>query len=400
MVHGDIWTQKELFVYPNEFIYWSVQIVLYPYITGLLTGTYVLSSFYYVFDRKEVKELAQFSLLFSLALAIVSPMPHMLHLQHPLRGMNVFFTPHFTSAIAAFGVVFFTFGSILASQIWFEYRIFFVQMEAELKQSKKSFERLMGFFYGLLTLGARMTDAESVKTDRRATKLLSAFGIPVVCFLHGYAGFIFGSVKANALWMTPLMPVIFIMSAIVSGIGIAVLAYIIAVEISGEKLGERTPNMTLVKQASKYLIFFISVAVTLELLDLIYRAYTAVKHWDIIREVIYHRDFVSIFVLQYLLGNLVPLVLFLLPGLTVRRAVVGILLIQLGVFMMRWNVVIGGQSFSLTLSGYMHYVLPIIPHDIETLKEGLVGVLFILGAPVFFLWMINKIIPVLHKKTT
>jgi len=42
-----------------------------------------------------------------------------------------------------------------------------------------------------------------------------------------------------------------------------------------------------------------------------------------------------------------------------------------GVFMMRWNVVIGGQSFSLTFSGYMHYMLPVVPHDWDTFKEGL-----------------------------
>ena len=37
VVHGIEWTIKELFVYPNEFIYWSIQIVMYPYMTGLRT---------------------------------------------------------------------------------------------------------------------------------------------------------------------------------------------------------------------------------------------------------------------------------------------------------------------------------------------------------------------------
>lgn len=46
----------------------------------------------------------------------------------------------------------------------------------------------------------------------------------------------------------------------------------------------------------------------------------------------------------------------------------------MGVFMMRWNVVIGGQAFSLTLPGYMEYIMPIIPHDWETFKEGLVKI--------------------------
>jgi len=62
-------------------------------------------------------------------------------------------------------------------------------------------------------------------------KRLAAIGIPVACFLHGYAGFIFGSVKANALWMTPLMPVIFICSAVVSGIALCILTYVITMEL-------------------------------------------------------------------------------------------------------------------------------------------------------------------------
>ena len=44
VVHGAEWTVKELFVYPNEFIYWSIQIVMYPYMTGLVAGPFVLSS--------------------------------------------------------------------------------------------------------------------------------------------------------------------------------------------------------------------------------------------------------------------------------------------------------------------------------------------------------------------
>ena len=72
VVHGVEWTVKELFVYPNEFIYWSIQIVMYPYMTGLVAGAFVLSSLYHVFDQKGLKDIAQFSLVFSLALLPVA----------------------------------------------------------------------------------------------------------------------------------------------------------------------------------------------------------------------------------------------------------------------------------------------------------------------------------------
>jgi len=409
MVHGEIWTHKELFVYPNEYIYWSIQIVMYPFMTGLVAGAFVLSSLYHLFGIKELKGMARFALVFSFALLFVAPMPIVLHLQHPFRGVNVFFTPHFTSAIAAFGLVFFSYGAIVASELWFLYRKHFVETALMLKKkADRGFsDRMKYLLFSALTLGAYDITEESIRKDERAIKILSGVGIPVACFLHGYAGFIFGSVKANALWMTPLMPVIFIMSAIVSGIALCLLTYIVIMEIRKIRArSQRKPWMSVeevkgveistVRMTSRYLLLFMIFAITLELLDLVFRGYTAVKHWDILRSVIYGKDFTNIFVLQYTLGNLVPFILFLIPGLTIRRAIIGLFLVLMGVFMMRWNVVIGGQAFSLTLSGYMDYVLPIIPHDWETFKEGLGGALSILIMPFILFWIFSRIFPVFN----
>jgi Ni/Fe-hydrogenase subunit HybB-like protein len=405
--HGEVWTLKELFVYPNEYIVWSVQIVMYPYMTGLVAGAFVLSSLYHVFGRNELKRIATFSLVFSFCLLPVAMMPLQLHLQKPLRGFNIFFTPHFTSAIAAFGIVFSVYFAIVASEIWFVNRGFFIG-EARRLGDAGGFDGLRGKVYSVLTLGSHDLSREALAVDHKAARALAAVGIPVACFLHGYAGFIFGSVKANALWMTPLMPVIFIMSAIVSGIALCMLTYLAVLEIKllaakrkshrpwGQRADEiRAHQMDTVRMTKKYILSFLVAAISLELLDLVFRGYTAVKSWDILRSVIYELDFTKIFVLQYGLGNLVPLVLLLLPGLTLRRTVLALLLVLYGVFMMRWNVVIGGQSFSLTFSGFMHYELPIVPHNWETFREGLFGALLVASTPFVLLWLINFILPVM-----
>jgi Ni/Fe-hydrogenase subunit HybB-like protein len=407
----ELWTVKELFTYPNEYIYWSIQIVMYPFMTGLVAGAFVLSSLYHLFGIKQLKDMARFALVFSFALLFIAPLPIVLHLLHPFRGFYIFMTPHFTSAIAAFGVVFFTYGAIVASELWFIYRKHFVETTLSLK--KKNDKTLSEWFKYLicrvLTLGAYDISEKALKKDEKAVKMLAGIGIPVACFLHGYAGFIFGSVKANALWMTPLMPVIFIMSAVVSGIALCILTYIVAIEIrkffasrkalspgrfqSKEEIGDT------IKVTAKYLLFFLIFAVSLELLDLIFRAYTAVKAWEeILRSVIYEKKFTSLFVLQYGIGSLVPFILLLMPRLTLRRAVIISILVLFGVFMMRWNVVIGGQAFSLTFAGFMHYNLPIIPHNWETFKEGLFGALSIMIAPFILFWIFNKIFPVFDYK--
>ena len=366
---------------------------------------------------EKLKEIARYALVFSFALLPVAMMPLMLHLMQPLRGIHVMMTPHFTSAISAFGIVFMTYACIVGAEIWFVYRKFFVEslVRLETKSDRSAFEGLLLPVYRLISLGARDLSHEALEADHKAVKFLAGLGIPVACFLHGYAGFIFGSVKANALWMTPLMPVIFICSAVVSGIALCIISYYIFMELR-KWAARRGQNFLLpdavahgsaavdyehlrsvqsheVTMTSKYLLIFMTLAITLELLDMIFRGYTAVKSWDALRMVIYEHDFIKIFIMQYGIGNVLPFLMLLAPGVTVRRAAVASVMVLFGVFMMRWNVVIGGQAFSLTFDGFMHYHLPIIPHDMETFKEGLLGALMVITTPFVIFYFLNMIIP-------
>ncbi len=411
MVHGELWTLRDLFVLPNEYVYWTIQIVMYPFLTGLVAGAFVLSSLYHVFGVGKLKDVSRFALVLSFALLPGALVPLLLHLQHPLRGVNVIMTPHFTSAIAAFGIVFSVYFAIVASEVWFVYRRHFVAQSVRLKGKphRTARERLAGFVYAVLTLGAYDLGEAALRTDERATRILAAVGIPVALFLHGYAGFIFGSVKANALWMTPLMPVIFIVSAVVSGIAFCLLIYIATMGLARllarrRRAAGETPRsldaahgveLDVVRITARYLAVFLVLAVSLELLDAVFRTYTAVKSWDVVRSAVYGNEFRQVFVLQYGIGNLVPLVLLLIPRLSIKRAVAGAALVLFGVFMMRWNVVIGGQSFSLTLAGYMHYLLPIVPHSWETLKEGFVGAVAVVALPLVLFYALSRACPVL-----
>ncbi len=60
--------------------------------------------------------------------------------------------------------------------------------------------------------------AGAARSTTSVGRILTVVGIPSAFLLHGYVGFIFGSIKANPWWSTPLMPIVFLFSAIVSGI--------------------------------------------------------------------------------------------------------------------------------------------------------------------------------------
>jgi len=408
LIHAEIWTLKDLFVLPNENIYWALQIVLYPFMTGLVAGAFVLSSLYHVFGIKKLKDIARFALVFSFSLLFVAPIPLLMHLLHPERALNVFMTPHFTSAIASFGVIFFTYASLVAVELWLLYRKRFVTESLRYREMKhkRLFQALTGLIYTILTLGAYDISEEALHRDEKSSKVAAGIGIPVALFLHGYVGFIFGSVKANALWMTPLMPVIFIASAVVSGIALCILVYVLTTMARGalerRKAARNASHVAahklkadpvVVKMTASYLLAFLILAVSLELLDLLFRSYTAQKSWDALRSVIFKHDFMSEFVLQYGLGELLPLLLLVIPGITIRRATIASLFVVFGVLMMRYNVVIGGQAFSLTFSGFMEYKMPIIPTSIETYKEGLFGGLTVFAVPFLFFTIVNKFLP-------
>src|SRR5271169_1722509 len=112
------------FMYPNEVeLQWSVLIVLYPYITGLVAGAFILASLERVFKVDAVRPTYRLALLTALAFLLVAPLPLQLHLGHPERSLEMYLTPHTSSAMAMFGFVYLWYLMVvLLLEIWLDYR--------------------------------------------------------------------------------------------------------------------------------------------------------------------------------------------------------------------------------------------------------------------------------------
>src|SRR5262245_12509323 len=209
------------FMYPNEVeLQWSVLIVLYPFITGLVAGAFILASLERVFKVDAVKPTYRLALLTALAFLLVAPLPLQLHLGHPERSFEMYLTPHRTSAMAMFGFVYLWYLMVvLVVEIWLDYR-------SDLVRAWKASAGLKRTFYAVLTLGSDNVSPEALRIDDKVGRFVTIIGIPSAFLLHGYVGFIFGSIKANPWWSTPMMPIVFLFSAIVSGIALVMLLYI------------------------------------------------------------------------------------------------------------------------------------------------------------------------------
>jgi predicted membrane protein len=371
------------FIYPNEAeMQWSLLIVIYPYITGLVAGAFILASLEKIFKVKAIEPTYRLALLTAFAFLLVAPLPLQAHLGHPERSFEIFLTPHLKSAMAMFGFVYAWYLMlVLLLEIWFEYR-------ADLVRWSDSAKGLRRLFLRALTLGSVDLSEEAVEFDRKAVYAITLVGIPSAFILHGYVGFIFGSVKANPWWSSVLMPIVFLFSAIVSGIALVLLLYYISTLFR-----RKIPDMTCLETLASLLLYALIVDFSLELLDFIHRLYESEESISILSQLINSKLFISLTIVQILIGTIGPMLLLVICRFSnlpdeLRRVgfFIAAVLVQVGIFSTRWNVVIGGQLFSKSLRGLTVYKLQL--GGIEGLFIGIA----ILVLPFVILYFLMKVL--------
>lgn len=379
------------FLFPNDLhISWSLMIVMYPYVTGLVAGSFLVSSFYHVFGRQEFKPLARLALATSLCFLAVATLPLLNHLGHPERAMNIMITPNFTSAMAGFGLLYTGYLIIVILEVWFVFRLDIIRHAVE----STGFRRR---FYSVLALGVYDTSPEAVHADEKVIRVLAAIGIPAACLLHGYVGFLFGALKANPWWSTPLMPVIFLFSAMVSGIALLIVLYQIVAKVKGLPI-----DGVAISAMARWLWLFLIMTLTLELLEIMMLSYERAEEWEVISYLLTHQLSISFISIQMVLGGLIPFILLMLLVLMDRRlhdqvrntlAMVASLLLLLQVISMRWNVVIGGQLFSKSMRGFREAYHPGLFE-----KEGIMAAVAILVLPFLLLGLFEKLLPIFRPR--
>lgn len=373
----------EGFVFPNEtHVTWSVMIVMYPYITGLVAGAFIVSSLYHVFGFEQLRQIGRFSLVSAFFFLLFAPVPLLNHLGRPERAFNIMITPNFRSAMSGFGFVYAIYTGIVFLEIWFHYRADFIDRW----NRAKGLPRKLCY---LLLLGATTRTPETDRVDHAIVKTLAGVGIPIALVLHGYVGFLFGSIKANPWWSTPLMFIIFICSALVSGVSVLIFLFQFVTWL------RRIPvDQAALDTLARFLWGFMIVAVSLELMEILSVAYEQTARWAVLKDLIYGRLWITYVILQLLVCSLVPFLLlsvrnlFQLPNRVGNFLIfisAGLLLLQ--VLLMRWNVVIGGQLLSKSYRGFTSYLPGIWD------KEGLFVAALILIIPFLLLREFDRLFP-------
>lgn len=376
-------SQVEGYIYPNEIaLQWGILVVLYPYITGLVAGAFIMASLERVFKVSVLKPTYELALLTALAFLICAPLPLVTHLGHPGRAYEIMITPHMGSAMAIFGYVYLWYLMVvILLEIWFDYRRDFVIWS----QEKTG---LLKWVYRILTLGMSDISPAAVKWDIKLGNIITVIGIPSAFLLHGYVGFIFGSIKANPWWSTVMMPVIFLFSAMVSGIALVMLLYMVVSAIRKVKI-----DMPCLDTIAKYLFYILILDFSLESLDQVHRIYEAEESFDILHLLVSGKLYITLFGMQILFGMVIPMLgMGIIQIVKVRENIRKIiylisgLLVLIGIFFMRWNVVIGGQLFSKSFHGFTSFKLGLVGS--EGLFMAIVWLILPFIVLAFLLWLL------------
>ena len=374
------------YVFPNDVhVHWKLMIMLYPFITGLIAGAFFVSALYHVFKVRAFQPIASFALVVSFCFGLFAGLPLLLHLGQPLRAFNIFFTPAFTSPMSMFGYVYSSYMCLLSIEIWLVYRGHFIRKAKETN----------GLLWRILTLGVLHYPAEAERLDHKLTTILAGLGIPAALVLHGYVGFIFGTVEAVAWWATPLQPIIFIASAVVSGIAMLLLMYTFIMWKRGERC-----DYPMVKKLMGYLLAVFLVDYAIELSEVGYAYFEQGHHWSVIGPLLSGPLFNSYVIGQMGVLSFLPMVLLgvvawgkLGERAMMRASIAASFLLALQVLFMRFNVAIGGQLVSKSDRGFVDFHFEFLG------REGILAVLIVSVLPFVTYYFVSRFfIPVFDKR--
>ena len=288
-------TQQEAF---------GIFIAVYFYLTGLSAGSFILSTLSYGFGMERYKSLGKVGVVLATVLLVIAPLFLLLHIGVPHRAWHLFVYLNFESPI--------TWGSFL----------------------------LILYPINCIIYGYFM-----FKEKKKQTRLFGLIGIPLAISVHGYTGFILAFGKARALWNTALMPILFLVSAIVSGIALMILVCIVKDRFFSE---QKRINYPLLENLGKMLAWMIVFDLFLVGSDILVLLISHSEAQEVAHILLSGKYFPLFLIVENLLGKIVPFTLLVIPRFrNLVTMIIASLLVVIGIFFMRYVVVLGGESIPL-----------------------------------------------------
>lgn len=289
-------------IFPQETF--GTLIAIYFYLTGLSAGSFVLSTLAYVFGVDRYKPIGKIGVILAALFLILAPVALLVHVGQPLKAWHLFVHLNVTSPI--------TWGSFLLTL----YPINCV---------------IYGWFM--------------FKGNHKMTRLFGTIGIPLAVFVHGYTGFILALGKARALWNTALMPFLFLVSAMVSGIALMIIISLIKDRFFSK---EKKVNRELIFGLGNLLAAMILIDLFLVLSDVLVLLVSHTEAQEAAHLLLKGKFSILFIWVENIMGKVLPVIMLLLPRLrNLTTVTIASIMVIVGIFIMRYVVVLGGEFLPL-----------------------------------------------------
>lgn len=308
---------------------WGAWVAFYIFFVGLSAGAFLLSSMVYVFGMEQFEKVGRVALLSAIVSMFVALAFIGLDLGRMDRALNPLRYFNWTSPLAWEVRFYVIYIALLMAELW-------LSMRQDLVRASQG-TGLRAKVAGWLTFGRTDLGRESGERDHRGLKILGTIGVPIAIFgVHGGTGTIFAIVKARAIWFGGIFPVIFIMSALVSGTALITVIAAIRDRVAGRKLDEK-----LIFDLGRVLLLFLFIDLGLEFYEYFVAGMSLIPHeLETLEIMTTGRMAWSFWGVQLLLGGVLPVILLLLPRRSAKTIVAAAAMVVVGIVGVRFNIVV------------------------------------------------------------
>jgi len=188
--------------------------------------------------------------------------------------------------------------------------------------------------------------------NKRWSKIMGAISLPSAISVHGYTGFVLGFAKARVLWNTAVMPSYFLCSAMISGVALMLIVAILRYQFTyqDKPVEQRETDLHIINLLAVWMAAFMITNVFYVFSDITVMYYHTEDAFETVELVRLGKfGFLYIWV-DNILGNVVPtiIILFRRTRQSLFFLFIAAALASIGVFVMRYVIVFGGQYVPLS----------------------------------------------------
>ncbi len=169
------------------------------------------------------------------------------------------------------------------------------------------------------------------KGEDDKAKTIAYIGLPFALVIGSYTAVLLWQSPGRILWHSPLLPVIFLLSGLISGIALVMLIAVIA-------------KMSVVsEQLTKIIASFVAAELGLVLLEISFLYIGSTDAVEMANHLVNGSYSFLFWAMQITAGAVVPMIILFRNKVSPSLQVIASVLILVGVFTMRYIVVVGGQ---------------------------------------------------------